>query len=372
MALGRGDVALLRRLPAVAAQVPWVRLGDWPTPVEPLAGGPWWVKREDLTAPTYGGNKVRTLEVALGLARAAGAEQVWATGAYGSNHALATVVHAATAGLTAGLLLFPQPASEPAMANLGAMLAGDPAVRLLGSVIELPFAMAWLRRRRGPRVWVMPPGAATPVGALGALSAAIELADQHAAGALPWPRRIVLPVGSGCTTAGLLAGVHLAHALGWAPPPPRVVAVRVTPWPVTSRLRLARLAQATLRHVDRLRGASTGVGLGALWAGLDVDGRFLGPGYGHATAAGSRARARMAAIGGPPVDDVYAAKAAARLFADRDDGDRAGEVDDGPTLFWATKSSAPLRRASAAQLDRAPAALRRWLGRAPDAPVDRR
>lgn len=349
-------VALARHLPSVTAQVPWVRLGAWPTPVVRLGDGPWWLKREDLTSPVYGGNKVRTLEVALAEARAAGAEEVWATGAFGSNHVLATAAHGAAAGLTVGALVFPQPASEPALANLDALLAHGPRVVTLRSVAELPFAMAWLRRR-GPRVWVMPPGAATPRGALGALSAAFELADQHAAGAAPWPARIVLPVGSGCTTAGLLAGLHLAAALDRAPPPPTVVAVRVTPWPITSRLRLARLAHATLAHVDALRGVHTPVSLGRLHAGLEVDGRFLGDGYGRATAAGSRARRAFELADAPPLDDVYTAKAAARLVADRDAG------VSGPTLFWLTKSSAPLGRATAAQLDAAPPVLRRWLGR---------
>ena len=91
---------------------------------------------------------MRTLEVALGQARASGAARVWATGAFGSNHVLATAVHARAAGLEVGALVFPQPASEPAMANLGALLAREPAVKLLASVVELPFAMAWLRRYR--------------------------------------------------------------------------------------------------------------------------------------------------------------------------------------------------------------------------------
>ncbi|KAB2911293.1 MAG: pyridoxal-phosphate dependent enzyme, partial [Kofleriaceae bacterium] len=81
------DVALFRALPQVGRQVPWVRLGAWPTPVARLdLDGDVWCKREDLTSPVYGGNKVRTLEAMFGRARAAGATRMWATGAYGSNH----------------------------------------------------------------------------------------------------------------------------------------------------------------------------------------------------------------------------------------------------------------------------------------------
>ncbi len=61
----------------------------------------------------------------------------------------------------------------------------------------------------------MPPGGATPIGTMGALGAAFELAEQIEAGLAPPPRRIVLAIGSACTTAGLLAG-SLAHATGAA------------------------------------------------------------------------------------------------------------------------------------------------------------
>jgi hypothetical protein len=57
----------------------------------------------------------------------------------------------------------------------------------------------------------------------------------------------VIAVGSTCTTAGLLAGLQLARAIGvWRWPVPIVHGVRVTPWPVTSRLRTADLARRTL------------------------------------------------------------------------------------------------------------------------------
>ncbi len=313
-----------------------------------------WVKREDLTSTVYGGNKVRTLEAMFGRARAAGATRMWATGAYGSNHAVATVLHARAAGLDGGAILFPQPAGEPALANASALLAARPEVISIGSVIELPFVMARVRRRTG--AYVMPPGGATPEGALGAASAAFELADQSARGELPWPRRVVLAVGSGCTTAGLVAGFHLAHELGLAPPPPRVTSVRVTPWPVTSRLRLAALAHATMALLDELRGASSNTGYATLVAALDVDGRFIGKGYGRATADGARATERMRRAGAPPLDPVYTAKAAAALL------DRVGH-EPGPMIFWATKSSAPLPRAIDDEIDAAPASMRAWMGR---------
>jgi D-cysteine desulfhydrase len=335
-----------------------VRLGDWPTPVARLdLPGEVWVKREDLTSPRYGGNKVRTLEAMFGRARAAGATRMWGTGAFGSNHVVATVLHAATAGLDAGAILFPQPASEPALANAAALLGPHPEIIALGSVIELPFAMARVRRR--PGAYVMPPGGATPEGALGAMSAAFELVGQATRGELPWPHRVVLAVGSGCTTAGLLAGFHLAHALGLAPPPPRVTSVRVTPWPVTSRLRLANLARATVALVDELRGAHSGIGLGALFAGLEVDGRWLGKGYGRATSAGARTTERMRAAAAPPVDAVYTAKSAAAMLA------RLDEPATGPTIFWATKSSSPLPRPGAAELAAAPPSMRAWMGQTP-------
>ena len=348
------DVALFRALPQVGRQVPWVRLGDWPTPVAHLdLAGDVWLKREDLTAPGYGGNKVRTLEAMFGRARAAGATRMWGTGAYGSNHVVASVLHARTAELDSGAILFPQPASEPALANASALLSARPEVIGLGSVIELPFVMARVRRRAG--AYVMPPGGATPEGALGAMSAAFELAAQAANGELPWPRRVVVAVGSGCTTAGLLAGFHLAHELGLAPPAPAVTSVRVTPWPVTSRLRLANLAHATLALVDTLRGASSSTTFMQLVAALTVDGRFLGKGYGRATAAGARTAERMRAAGSPPLDPVYTAKSAAALL----------ELPrtDGPVIYWATKSSTPLPRATDDDVAAAPRAMRVWMGR---------
>lgn len=347
-------IALANHLPRI--RVPWVSIGQWPTPITALAldGRPVWVKHEGDAHPSYGGNKVRTLELWFGHAQARGARRIWAIGAYGSNHAVATVVHAPLAGLEAAAILFPQPVSEWAVENCGALVGSGCRLIRLRSVVEVPLT-AWRLARRERDAVVMPPGGATPIGTLGAVAAALELADQIAAHAAPPPRRIVLAIGSTCTTAGLLAGLALARTLGlWRWPLPIVHGVRVTPWPVTSRLRTADLARRTLRRIEQLGGPRVAIGFAELVGRLVIDGRELGRGYGRIT---PRCEEAMRAIRGPRLDGVYSGKAAAALL-------RLHRSDAGPLLFWSSKSTATLAAPSRDAVDAAPAAIARWLRRA--------
>jgi D-cysteine desulfhydrase len=370
-------VALFRYLPRLRARVHWAALGDWPTPLEEarIDGRPIWIKREGDSAADYGGNKVRTLEAWLGHVRGVGAERIWAIGAYGSNHAIATAIHARKLGLATGAIVFPQPASEWAIENAGALIASGCTIVRLRNVVEVPFAgfavAAWDRWSRiaerigtrfGPR-WprsiVMPPGGATPIGTLGAMSAAFELAEQIAAGLAPPPRRIVLPVGSTCTTAGLLCGFAVAHALGvWRWPVPIVHAVRVTPWPITSRVMITLLAEQTLARIAQLGGPRVELGD----ARLVVDRREIGAGYGCMTA---RCLAAIERFGAPRPDDspasvmprldgVYSAKAAAALL-------RLHREGVAPLVFWSTKATTLLDPPAQQAIARAPRALARWL-----------
>ena len=412
--------------------MPWATLGDLPTPIDELsiAGAPLWVKREGDSSARYGGNKVRTLEAWLGHARASGARRIWAIGAYGSNHVVATVLHAHAIGLESGALVFPQPASEWAVENAGALIAsGVPIVRLR-NVVEVPFAgvaiaaqarlARLIRSRLGedrastsrydeepappahdidaspltqvagdhlvtpPRRTiaelardamtgapasralgmlvgrelardsiVMPPGGATPIGTLGALSAVFELAEQIADGVAPPPRRIVLPVGSTCTTAGLLSGFAIAQAMGaWRWPVPIVHAVRVTPWPVTSRIVIVRLAEATLARIALLGGPRVQLGAPPR---LIVDPSELGGGYGRVTDHGVAAMRELGAIThAPRLDGVYSAKAAAALL-------RLHGRGIGPLLFWATKATTVMAAPGVQALRAAPRPLVQWL-----------
>lgn len=371
------DRALLARHPTLVARLPWVRLGDFPTPVRPLdaiaadldlSSGVLWEKRDDLSSEVYGGNKVRTLEVLFGDAIVQGATHVYSTGAYGSNHGAATVLHAPRADLKPGLMLYPQPPSPSAAENLSMMLSQRPSVKDLPHYGALPWGWYQLpreARQRGERPYVMEPGGAVPLGALGYVSAAWELAHQVAAGELPRPRVIVVPAGSNCTTAGLLLGLHDAAAAGLgfvehgAPAPPVLWAVRVTPWPVTTRFRITRLAaQTSALLAERVGDASLERSPDELSRGLHIDPRYLGPGYGLATDAGRSAMKRWDAGTDHHLETTYSGKGAAAFV------DFARTLPRGPLLFWATKSSASMPPIDRRAIGAAPRGMRRWLARA--------
>lgn len=359
--------ALFRVLAGPSEAIPWVELGEFPTPVTPFPGGAGipenlgFVKRDDLSSPVYGGNKVRTLEALFGDALARQSRTIFATGAYGSNHAVATALHAPRVGLASRALLFPQPLSWAALENLRVTLALYDAVHALPHWSCLPFAM-WhhARRRDLGGVTLMPPGGASPRGALGYVSAALELAEQIEAGVLPAPARIVVGVGSTCTTAGLLVGLDLAKKLGigFGRTEPVLVAVRVTPWPVTSRFRIVGLAERTARLLAAwAKDPALAVSARRLGERLELDTAYLGRGYGRVTETGRAAMRRWAEASLPPLDTTYSAKSAAAFLA-------RCERSEGPTLFWSTKSSAPLPAVAPASLSQAPPRALRWIAKA--------
>src|SRR5579863_9838890 len=91
---------------------PRIRLGHLNTPLEPmprlseLLGGPTlYIKRDDCTGLSTGGNKTRKLEFLIGDALAQGADTIITQGATQSNHARQTAAAAARFGLACHILL---------------------------------------------------------------------------------------------------------------------------------------------------------------------------------------------------------------------------------------------------------------------------
>jgi 1-aminocyclopropane-1-carboxylate deaminase/D-cysteine desulfhydrase-like pyridoxal-dependent ACC family enzyme len=338
--------SLFELLPMLRDRVPWLALGDLPTAVEPASAllracdlpGELWLKRDDRSSLVYGGNKVRLLEHLLAAAKAQGANEVYSTGAIGSNFALATALHAPRAGLEPGAICFPQPLTAEGERNHALLAARARLVAVAHwSLLPLEVELVQQRARRaGKRAVVLSQVRFDAEALFGYLNAGLELAQQVAGGLCPAPARIVLPVGSGATTAGLLAGLSLARKLGlWRAAPPTIEAVRIAAWPLSRRGRVLGLAERALAGVARLSGdASLALGrqqLGPLRLVTDQ----LGAGYPNATSDGNAARRAFAAAGYPILDDTYTAKAAAHLLR------REAAASAGPVLFWCTKSSAP-------------------------------
>ena len=99
------------------SRFPRVRLAHLPTPLELLPrlsrhlGGPdIWMKRDDCTGMSSGGNKTRKLEFLLAEALAQKADIVLTQGATQSNHARQTAACAARLGLACHILLRIAPA----------------------------------------------------------------------------------------------------------------------------------------------------------------------------------------------------------------------------------------------------------------------
>lgn len=321
---------LFRACPSLAGRVPWVRLGDWPTPVtsiDPPAGfdGELWVKRDDQSSSLYGGNKVRKLEYLLADARRSGAGRLITVGVVGSHHCLATAVHGRGQGLPTSLILFPQPMTEHARAIAGLNRAWAAETRMCSSFAAEPFvgaALRWRLRRESP--YVIPGGGSNALGALGYVGAAMELAEQVQRGELPRPDTITVAAGTLGTVAGLAIGVAMTDVAD------RVVGVRIVPSVIANTWTLSRLIEGAIRLL-----ADHGAPVPDARAAVDrvaLVGDYFGGGYGQPTEAGGRA-ATWFGERGLVLDPTYTAKTAAALL------DRLAAGRTGVHLYWHTLSA---------------------------------
>jgi len=274
------------------------------------------IKRDDLNAPALGGNKARALELLL--AGADPARPLLTVGASGSTHALSVASHGAALGLKTQVITWPQ--ETHAVADATAVRMRELAhVTTTRSVIHALVRAMW--RRAMHRAHWIPAGGSTPLGALGHVNAALELADQLALDGETMPDTFVLPLGSGGTAAGLLVGLSLMRAHT------RLLGVRVVPRLVANRWHVLRLAARTRALLASLAGER----LPPLDASLlEIDHRAFGSAYGREPAEATRAAGLLRAAGGPPLEGTYSAKAFAVALA------RAQRSPDERVLFWLT------------------------------------
>jgi 1-aminocyclopropane-1-carboxylate deaminase/D-cysteine desulfhydrase-like pyridoxal-dependent ACC family enzyme len=310
----------------VLSTIPTLMLAPLPTPVAEmsrlssvLGGGPrLLVKRDDTIGFAFGGNKVRKMALLGAQAQAEGADTLITAGGIQSNHARVTAATAVTLGMRACLVVNGKPPDRAsANALLDALLGADIVyVESREQRGEVMHAASERLRREGRRVFEIPIGGSTPLGALAYLHAMLELLEQ-----IPAPDAIVHATSSGGTQAGLVAACRLlglrTRVVGIAADEPTAA--------IHAQIRTNIEGVAGLLKLDPhllQRGTS-----------IEIDDRFIGAGYGIPTEASREAIALAARTEAIFLDPVYTGKAMAGLIAYV----RQQRFTEGQTvLFWHT------------------------------------
>lgn len=207
------------------SRFPRVRLGHLPTPLEPmdnlsrLLGGPrLWIKRDDCTGLSTGGNKTRKLEFLMADALEKKADTIVTQGATQSNHARQTVAAACKLGLECHILLEDRTGSDELEYNYngnvfldqlhGATVSKRPGGTDMANEMEV---LAEQLRGEGKTPYIIPGGGSNAIGALGYVNAGLELLTQANDMGL-CVDHLVHATGSAGTQAGLVVGLAACNA----------------------------------------------------------------------------------------------------------------------------------------------------------------
>ena len=300
-------LSLCKDLSMTLAKFPKVRLGHFPTPLEPMdrlseqLGGPrLWVKRDDCTGLSTGGNKTRKLEYLMAVAQEEGADTIITQGATQSNHARQTTAAAAKLGMACHILLEDRTGSNDPNYILNGNVLLDrlhgASVSKRGGGIDMNDEMETLAdklRAEGKQPYIIPGGGSNAIGALGYVNCARELVEQAASLGLNIDA-LVHATGSSGTQAGLVAGLTAIqsdiHLLG--------IGVRA---PKEKQEQMVfDLAQKTADHM--------GTGLQIARSDVRANTDYVGPGYGLPTDGMIEAVKLLAQTEGLLFDPVYSGK----------------------------------------------------------------
>lgn len=330
------NLPLFEYYPPLLKHLPHILLAQFPTPMEHMDSlanrydTAIYIKRDDLSAMAYGGNKVRKLEFLLGRALSGGAKAVMTFGAAGSNHALATAIYARQTGLQSISMLLPQPNAYSVRKNLLMGFSTGAELHHYENQLQLNLGVIYQMQRHllrdGRLPHVIPPGGSSPIGTLGFVNAAFELKRQVGEGVFPEPDCLYAASGTMGTVIGLLLGLAASGLRT------RVVAVRVTPPPYTTAGRAHALYAMTNKLLHDADPRFPVIPFPENQFELRDD--FFPPGYGVFTETIVDA-IQCAKAAGITIEGTYTGKAFAALLADAESGALRGKT----ALFWNTYNS---------------------------------
>jgi len=308
--------AIFSRFPALKGKIPFVPLASLPTPItymEKLSsrlGAEVWVKRDGLTHPVYGGNKIRKFEFIFADILRRGARVVITGGGLGSHHTLATAVIARQFGIKAVCCYFCEPISEEVRRNLLMSVPLGIEAHFCGDYPGLALSFLWqyirylVLSRKLP--YFIYPGASGTLGILGYVNAALEIKEQLDSMGIPEPEAIFVAVGSCGTFAGLLLGAKLANLRS------RIIGVRVIEESIANPGKVARMVNRTARFLRNLDPAIPLVEIKPQQ--VELLGGYLGPGYAYPTPEALKAVELAGELEGLPLETTYTGKAMAALM----------------------------------------------------------
>lgn len=324
---------LAKAYPTLGKKLPKLSLADLPTPLTTrelaLPSGTYEiaVKHDELSNSLYGGNKVRKLEYLLQRAIDRGARRVATFGAAGSNHALATAIHATKLGLDCTCFLSHQHITPQVSRTLNMhQRLGTEIVHWRGRADQVPLCR---RHLQGRNTWVIPLGGTCWLGSLGFVNAGLEVAAQIANGDVEKPDRIYIACGTTGSVAGLVLGIAAARM------DTSIHAIQVADNPFASEAKMHKLIAKTeslLRTFDP-GFAADGWQERVIWRD-----EFLAGGYAHVDNVTTRAVDVARNQLGLELDMTYTGKAFAALLHDL-------QTNAGGTrrfLFWNTHNAASL------------------------------
>ncbi len=207
------------------ARFPRVRLGHMNTPLEllprlteALDGPEIWIKRDDCTGLSTGGNKTRKLEYLMAEAQENRADIVMTQGATQSNHARQTAAAAAKLGIKCHIIL----EDRTGMTDLSYRENGNVLLNNLhgasmehrGTGLDMNAELKKVGegyKNNGHRVYIIPGGGSNPTGALGYANCAQEIISQSTDIGIQIDQ-IVHATGSAGTQAGLITGLKALNA----------------------------------------------------------------------------------------------------------------------------------------------------------------
>lgn len=304
-------------------------LGFFPTPLieltrlsKALAGPKIFMKRDDNTGLALGGNKTRKLEFIIGDALAKGADTIITAGAAQSNHCRQTAAAAASLGLDCHLVLGGE---EPEQASGNLLLD-----KIFGCHIhwagrnrkgeDIPKIVEELTKA-GKKVYVVPYGGSSELGALAFVEAFRELESQRESLNETFTH-IVFASSSGGTQAGLMLGNRMFNS------PYQIVGINIDKGetdkvPFDQYTVALANSTATLIHADYEFSESD----------LILNSDYVGEGYGVVGTLENEAIELTAQTEGILLDPVYTGRAMGGLI----DMIRTGKIKKTDrVLFWHT------------------------------------